>query len=78
MESLQARFQNLRELVGRQIGTRMTHDDKIFSSSHGVAGEASFLQRLPQIVLGPSQDLVTGEFWFRGDYDYIDGGNPIG
>lgn len=78
MESLQARFQNLRELVGRQIGTRMTHDDKLFSSSHGVAGEMSGITRLPQLPLGPSQDLTTGEFYYTADYDPVDGGNPIG
>lgn len=78
MESLEARFRNLRELVGRQIGTRTKFDEKIFGSSHGVAGEMSNIATLPTEIQGPVLDLETGEFYFMADYDYLDGGGPIG
>lgn len=71
MESIQARFQNMRELVARELGSRAAYNSPLFSSVHNAAGESSRVARLPGIATDPIQDFITGEFFFMADYDRI-------
>lgn len=76
MESLDAKWRNIRAVVGRSVlGTRTEYDRKTFYGNLTIAGEAGPLFKLPSTYVPPVIDFVTGEFYFMADYDGADAGD---